>query len=310
MTGVQQHQQGAANKARQGEDQQVNVGKKLITGTVPDHQTAGGDQNLGSAMKAEMEMEAVEAMPVPGCDKCPKLPFCTITLEKELEYFTIGKLSKKIGKFMEAVNAMMNEKGGGIIIHVMEGNQNLLGHLDQKIDDRLVQLIPDDSLFHDKFERYFYDRSHIVYRVKPGPKDRHISTLYFNSKVSVNKGKADPSHAQMRALMTNASKEVKSEQPNMKSEKPNILFSDGKQVKIKRSNFHEPFQESMLLQAKSAPNLPAEEEHTRVQELMKYCWERVRIQEYISAFSKIPKGGVLGRQVRLNKFLSKIGSAE
>ena len=187
--------------------------------------------------------------------------------------------NQTLQQFYKYVNSLLNGVGGVVVMH--SNNPNLLEPFDQKVDEKLSGLISDGSMYHDVFERSYFDNAHLVYRIKPRERPRPYSTLDFKTKTSANKGKLVPSYVQMSVWLKKLSAE-----PNDSSESANeghMEFINGKEVFIIKDNERESFQESTTIQAKSLT--------TKKHEHAEHCWEKMDLNEYISAFTKIRGGG-------------------
>ena len=184
----------------------------------------------------------------------------------------------KLQEFYKHVNSLLNGKGGAVIIHL--NNLNLLERFDQKVDKKLGGLISDGSMYHDVFKRSYFDDAHLVYEITPRPRKRPRSTLDFKTKTSVNKGKEAPTYEQMKVWLQVLCAPVNTEDTN----KCEIKFTLDKEVFIEKDCRREPFQESMNMQAKSLLQV-------KKRKLDNYCWEHLKLNEYISAFTKVKSGG-------------------
>ena len=94
------------------------------------------------------------------------------------------------------MNALLNQGSEDSKVHTDE--PHLLNHFEEKVDDKLQNMITDGSCFTDNFERFHHDESHTVFRIIPRP--RPLSILVPNTKVSRNKDLIDPSQAQLQYL--------------------------------------------------------------------------------------------------------------
>ena len=184
----------------------------------------------------------------------------------------------KLQQFYKYVNSLLNGKGGSVIIHV--NNLNFLERFDQKVDKKLCDLISDGSMYHNVFKRFYFDNAHLVYEITPRPRKRPWSTLDFKTKTSVNKGKEAPTYEQMKVWLQELCGPVNKED----TDECKIKFTLNEEVFIKKGNRLEPFQESMNMQAKSLPQ-------AKKPKLDNYCWEHLKLKEYISAFTKVKSGG-------------------
>ncbi|KAK7479757.1 hypothetical protein BaRGS_00029033 [Batillaria attramentaria] len=143
-----------------------------------------------------------------GCSTCGELrnsAFRSLIFKGELWEKTVGphKLKRKdcrareLNRFLKAINALLNEGEGIVCIH--GANPYLLGLFDEQVDDKMHEMVMEYSFYHENFERHFEaGQDHVFFRVKR--KIRPPITLDLNSKVSLNRGVADPSHTQMRCF--------------------------------------------------------------------------------------------------------------
>lgn len=224
------------------------------------------------------------------CDKCRELKQAQfqetrIILEKDPMDDSGNNRSRsrsqrnvQLQDFLRAINALLNSRGGGVIIHFKFPYKVAL--FDEKVDDKLLQLIVDDTFFHENFERYFIDENHVIFRVITR-KRRKYSTLNFQSKISFDKGLDFPTQAQMERWMKYVSNDDTSVDDQQSRQSGSITFVKDSVVRevIVDSRSH-VFLENSKLQAKSIPANC---------DISEYCWEKVK--EYISAFSKIRSGG-------------------
>ena len=202
--------------------------------------------------------------------------------------------TEALQQFYKYVNSLFNEVGGAVVIH--SNNPNLLEQFDKQVDDKLTDLISDGSMYHDVFERFYFDNAHLLYLIKPSARTKPLSTLDFKTKTSVNKGKDVPSYVQMSVwlkTLCDSSDSPESDSPES-ADKDDMQFENGKQVFIKKDYGREPFQESITIQAKSLRK-------TTKQDLVKPSWGKLNLNEYISAFTKIRVGGSVYFGVREHK---------
>ena len=213
------------------------------------------------------------------------------TARDDLLETTVGenrtRISKKgaIGDFFQAMNALLNQGSGEVIVHAEK--LELLNFFDEQVDDKLQKMVTDETCFTDNFERNTFDEKHIVFRVIPKP--RLLSTLVPNTKLSLDRGIADPSQAQLRYLGDCAS--AKQEDATVTNtntcdqQQSELVLENDEQVfvEIGRKKRRVPFQESRKMQAKQM--VLADEDKAE------YCWKKLRLPEYISAFSKLEGGG-------------------
>ncbi|KAK7496380.1 hypothetical protein BaRGS_00012302, partial [Batillaria attramentaria] len=226
---------------------------------------------------------------------CPGEPATVLesTAEELLQIKNKDEKRKKFEEFHKCLNARINAGGGTVCVHIDKPHR--LGSFDEKIDDRMMELIPDDSLFSQNFERHYLpDKKHVLFRVIPRPR-HYLSTLNFNTTQSLNKGLSELTHGQMRSYL----KELKSRTPAPESPgaEPEVTlkFERKKEVMIVKGKDEVHFQESICMQAKSVDEklaLPGGNAH-RIVDLAKYFWEGTSksLPHYISAFTKLTKGG-------------------
>ncbi|XP_070175880.1 uncharacterized protein [Littorina saxatilis] len=205
------------------------------------------------------------------------------------------KKPKPLTQFLKYANALLNGRAGNIVIH--SSDHNLLEKFDQKVDPKLKDLLSDGSMYHNVFERSYFDPYHLVYRVKPSAGRRVWSTLDFKSKVSYNKGIEPPSYRNMSVCIDTLCA-TSPELGDHRQTQEKFVFELGEEVvvwKKKEQNEEEVevFQESMTLQAK-AIHIQAEREPDygllRLK-LADHCWNSLKLKEYITAFTKIRGGG-------------------
>ena len=198
---------------------------------------------------------------------------------------------QKVEEFLKAVTALMNVGRGLVCIHTQIGH--FLGLFDEQTDFRLNAMIPDGSLFHENFERYFEDNDHVFYRVQP--RERDMVSLSSNTKISLNVGIVEPSHYQLKMFLEKVSRVVTDgNQPSPAAEprQNSMAFELGVEVGISPG----VFQENCRVQAKSIPEklrLRDPSKPDRVQQLADYMWKEVSLPSYISAFCKVVGGGMV-----------------
>ncbi|KAK7483508.1 hypothetical protein BaRGS_00025307 [Batillaria attramentaria] len=193
---------------------------------------------------------------------------------------------KIISTFLNAMNALLNKGEGCVFFHI--DDPNLVGFFDEAVDDKLKLLIPNDFLFHQVFERTHIDKNHVVFRVR-STKRPFISTLSFNSKVSLDRGLDDPTHAQMRRWIEEGSLSLQTSVQNTIASK--LTFKKGKEVMVRNDGGSEvPFQESVEMQAKQFEPKPETMLETDwFMNVKEFLWAKSR--PYITAFSKLQTGG-------------------
>lgn len=107
-------------------------------------------------------------------------------------------------KFMQAVNALLNEKGGYIVMHAEHSDH--LGNFDHKVDQSLRELVPSQSCYHDFYRRYITeDGRHVVFHVKHRSGRRPLSIFRHHTKISLNSCVLDPTQGEFQYLLNKAS---------------------------------------------------------------------------------------------------------
>ncbi|KAK7480444.1 hypothetical protein BaRGS_00028363 [Batillaria attramentaria] len=152
----------------------------------------------------------------PGCnwmDTCTDAHVLCMTFETNLDARTgqkgeFQRRSIKLSEeqrvqFVGAVNAILNseESCGTISLH-LDGRLNNV-FMDQ-IRKKLTDLISDDSLYDDNYEKsHSPDGNHIAFRVKP--RDRPLSTMDLKIKLASDTGLEAPSQGNIQKLMSKVS---------------------------------------------------------------------------------------------------------
>ncbi|XP_070201092.1 uncharacterized protein [Littorina saxatilis] len=181
-------------------------------------------------------------------------------------------------EFFKIINSFLNAKEGSVLIH-SDGDRNI-DLFDQKVDGRLVTLIPDNALYQDVYERSFLDDNHLYYRVKPRSGQRPLSILDFNTKFAVSKGLVDPTQGQMRDFMKHVIEEEEKSPSFFEAYRGTaVLEKDQPAMLNSVESGSKPFRENICTQAKAYDQT----------DLKEFCWKKSK--PYISAFSKIPGGG-------------------
>ena len=168
-----------------------------------------------------------------------------------------------------------------MVIHTR--NPHLLERFDMKVDDKLSAMIPDGSLFHQVYERSFFNATHLVYRVKPLSRKRPFSTMDFKTYIPQSTGKKVITHSQMAMMISELCQ--KAESLVSSDSEAEIIFHNGDEVLLRKKHGIEPFQESFNLQAKSVTQSDSMTKH----ELTDKCWRF--LAPYVSCFTKIEGGG-------------------
>lgn len=224
----------------------------------------------------------------PQCATCGDLmeaSFLFVFLPELLE-LTVSdrKLGKKdkdlvLYSFLKAVNALLNEGGGVVCIH--EANLALLNLFDEQVDGKMMNLISDDSFFHENFERLVGNDNHIIFRVQQ--RRRPISTLHFNTKMAANKGLLEATHANMRYLMRKIStRPGQQELDCQRTRDTHVAFVKEQCVDMR---------ENVCTQLKSLCNFRPQHNENKIKELARFMWEELRLKEFITAFITLPNGG-------------------
>ncbi|KAK7094700.1 hypothetical protein V1264_006213 [Littorina saxatilis] len=212
---------------------------------------------------------------------CKKLllPVSTIVLDSDLSDL-IKKKSKKLDEFFKSVNSLINSKGGYVAIHASTIDNIDLFH--QKVDERLQRMISDFSFYTDIFTLILKDENHILYNVKPRSKFRPYSAFDFKTKTSLNKGKGETSNTQVAHVL--AGERYSKKDTSKRGSDVCIDLEYEKEATICRNGWREPLHESATVQVKAIPGSIGNKN------LEQYCWEEIKLGEYISAFAKIPEG--------------------
>ena len=217
------------------------------------------------------------------------------TLEDQLMHSTHDWTVETLGKFLEVINALLNSGGGNVCVHA--DDPYLLNRFDERVDNKMQDLITDGSCFTDNFVRNFHlDKHHVIFRVK----HRHrsiLSTLHSNIKLSLDKGLANPTQAQIRFLVQWASKKTEKTEEEEEEEEDKPLefnFSQGNEVVVKDDKG--VFQESRSIQAKAVVvDKPQQQQQGLASAknsgelLAERIWKVV--SPYISAFCRVNEGG-------------------
>ena len=186
--------------------------------------------------------------------------------------------TRYLQQFYMYVNSLFNGVGGAVVIH--SNNPNLLEPFDRKVDDTLTGLVSNGSMYHDVFERFYSDDAHLLYRIKPSKRPRPYSTLDFKTYTSANKGIQVPSYVQISVWLKKVC--AKLQDSSESANECHMEFKKGKEVFIIKDNERESFQESTTIQAKYPTTECGRAMH---------CWKSMKLNEYISAFTKIRGGG-------------------
>ncbi|KAK7465113.1 hypothetical protein BaRGS_00037692, partial [Batillaria attramentaria] len=221
-----------------------------------------------------------------------------------------GSQAKELNKsiFFKSVNALLNCGGGAIFIHA---ETRILHFFDDQVDDTLMKMVPDDSVFEENFEQKVLDQNHVVFRVKPG--HRPLSTWSFNTKLSLNKGLIDPNHYQMRRLLSKIgtavdqapdythSSNIRALYPAKRGERMRFQVpqsdTDDDQQKSRILWFHE----NSSIQAKAL----ADASVTNGTGMLNYLWSGLKqpLPHFITAFSKQDQGGSVFLGIKEEKLI-------
>ncbi|KAK7442690.1 hypothetical protein BaRGS_00040506, partial [Batillaria attramentaria] len=195
----------------------------------------------------------------------------------------------KIEEFLAKMNALMNSGGGALVIHIED--PLYLGQFDELVGEKLVELIADDTLFSENFERFFEDRLHIIYRVTARQRP-FLSTLHFNTTLSIGRGLCDPTHHQMRRFLSF------SDDPEPPVVIPTVVIPTDRFWKFEKDRELTEidgrfFLKSLHILAKSVKGFlehkfQSTNKDTRFSE---YIWSDLSLPLQISALSKVREGG-------------------
>ncbi|XP_070175702.1 uncharacterized protein [Littorina saxatilis] len=148
-------------------------------------------------------------------------------------------------------------------------------------------MISDFSFYTDIFSLSLKDTKHILYKVKPRSKCRPYSAFDFKTKTSLNKGKGETSSTQVAHVL--AGERYSKKDTSKRRSDVCIDLEYKKEAKICRKSgkgWSEPLHESATVQIKAI--IPGSIGNKSLEQ---YCWEDIKLGEYISAFAKIPEGG-------------------
>ncbi|KAK7473777.1 hypothetical protein BaRGS_00035000 [Batillaria attramentaria] len=235
----------------------------------------------------------------PECRKHQKVTNNTVkvlpvTLDSMKKNTRDGKVAQCKKMFLQYINSFMNGSGGQLIIHASD--PHVLGKFDMKIDDRLKSLIPDGQFFHDVFERYLKDNNHVCFRVKIGSRSRQWSTMDFCTHTSLNKGRDDLNHTQLKEWIKSVTQPPAAEKgpevPRHETETPVFRKGDKVYLGMSETRLSVPFLESYSRQAKGTQVAKEPGDDSGV-DLAKRHWEKKgnKLPHYITGFCKIPGGG-------------------
>ena len=215
---------------------------------------------------------------------------------------TLGKKKKRenIDQFLVYMNALLNEGHGVLCIHVKDPFK--IGKFDEAVDEKMLKLIPDNTFFHENFERHYHDENHVMFRVIP--RKRPMSTHSFNTKVLTDTGFTEPTHGQIRHFLSltktaRGQKRKAGDQEERPVSSERLTFTNGQAVFIEKTTEKGkkktiPFQESMRAQAKGIKKeICSKRGQPLITHLISYCLDDLCAHNYMSAFSKLPTGGSL-----------------
>ena len=195
-------------------------------------------------------------------------------------------------ELLKWVNALLNTKGGYVIIHCYY--PQFLEEFDKMIDNKLRDQVPDGMVYHDIFRRYITDDGrHVVFCVRCSSPDRFFSIVEFNTNVSLNGSCPEPTQRELYSLLAKASDsdgDGRTTTVDEKDRRDNFMENLVKGEEIMFGAI--PFQEDLRTQAKSRD--PRTQENKKGQNLVQALVDRIwksRLPESISAFSLVPKGG-------------------
>ncbi|XP_070184703.1 uncharacterized protein [Littorina saxatilis] len=205
-------------------------------------------------------------------------------------------IKTKRGEFKKLFCALLNcLEDNAVIFHVED--TRILDKHDIAWNDELMQFVSDNSCYHDVFERVIIDKKHFRVRVKPRKDSECVmSTLCFHSSLSRDKGLDNhPSHHKFQRVMENARDGHGYCNETLFNLPDDTAFKLGKEVDVKgHPNGSVPFQECMWLQAKRI------ERKLEPEQIVDIMWEektkmvcKHELGRYISAFSKVPGGGII-----------------
>ena len=239
-----------------------------------------------------------------GCELCrdiisTQLPGMTFVLDSVLleSLAATGKehLQRRINAradFLKIVNALLNEGGGIICVHAVD--LHLLGKFDEAVNSHMAKLIPDDSPYHENFERHAKGKNHVIIRVKT--KARPLSTCYFHTKIALDKGVEDPTHGQLRYLL-----QKREDDEESSGQSVSFAFTEDSEVEIMVDKEDSVFQESMNIQAKAiaddkSSSPPSCQDKGNADDKSKLApffdkSKNTYLPRYVSAQTKLKRGG-------------------
>ena len=236
------------------------------------------------------------SLSVSACQTCQdmkqrQLPGIAVVFEKDdLIDLPSGKSKEKRevrkGKkkeFLTNLNALFNDGGGFMCLHVK--NPHMLGAFEQSVNMAMADLVPDDTMFEDNFERHLKDKNHVIFRVIQN--SRPLSTYSFNTNVSYDKGLEKPTHGQMKYYLK---KKWDEDEEPAGTNTNDYTFKEGEEVKVPSG----VFQENMNIQAKTIPDA-VRGENEKISKLVTEFFDKdnwsTYLPKYITAFSKLKRGG-------------------
>jgi hypothetical protein len=201
-----------------------------------------------------------------------------------------------ISLFRSSVNALVNEGSGVAVLH-SPSLQCLMG-FNEKVGDKLVDMLPNNLYYHELFEVSIYDNKHVLFRVKSARKSSR-SYAQFNTKLSLDKGLGKPTHGQFQRMVEECSQQ--DQQPTSKALQTTLVFktdAQGKKLaklkRVGRSGEGEllHFVEGVGVEAKSLIGIKKlTAGNNSVDKLVCYIWETCQLPQYITAFARLENGG-------------------
>ncbi|KAK7096630.1 hypothetical protein V1264_005905 [Littorina saxatilis] len=221
--------------------------------------------------------------------------FPEVNIEELLQQGNNNVVKPKKDEFKKLFCALLNcPEGNAVIFHVED--TRILDKHDIAWNDELMQFVPDNSCYHDIFERVILDTHHFRVRVKPRKDSKCVmSTCCFHSSLSLDKGLDNqPSHHKMQRVLENARDGHGYSNEPLKLNLPDdTSFQNGQVVQVGGyPGGSVPFQESMWLQAKRIA------QPLQLNDLVGMMWgpkedKKHDLGKYISALSKVPRGGII-----------------
>ncbi|XP_070177513.1 uncharacterized protein [Littorina saxatilis] len=205
----------------------------------------------------------------------------TVNRRNKFERYT------ELDNFFRCIAALLNSGGGIAVLHTE--STHLFGVFQELVRDRLVRMIPDDSLFTAHFEANVHDDHHVYFRVKANA-GRSVCISAFHTKLRVGTSLRDPTQSQFRKLLRELTGQHSQISEGQKRVRKLILGNSGDVVTVGISTDIGAcrtfmFQETEEMDARRLPTV----EENNPAKVFEYIWRSLPF--FISAFSKLSAGG-------------------